>query len=328
MNIPVFFASNEFYIPYVSVMMQSIMENAAKGRKYEFYILYIDIKNETMEILKKQVSLFPDFSLNFFDVSQYVKGYDFFVSRHITVEAYFRLFIPYIFPNLEKTLYFDGDMVCLTDISQLFDTDISNYLVGGVRDYSGLSTYYSSKWKRKRKWAKVEEVLLSMEHPENYINSGMLLINCEKFRKTHTIQYILDIICSRKWQSHDQDVINVLAKDKILYFDYEWNYSPYPAPFVKYFPEIHRNKYIETKKNPKIIHSNPYSCWWYIPHFEFFWKYATRTPFVNDIIARMNKNGIIEKINLKDKLFTKAQEKICSVLRNIFRLKTKRFIYP
>jgi lipopolysaccharide biosynthesis glycosyltransferase len=176
----------------------------------------MDIKNETMETLRKQVNLFSDFSLNFVDMSQCIKDYNFFVSRHITIEAYFRLFIPYIFPNLEKTIYFDCDMVCLTDISQLFNTDISNCFVGGVRDYSGLLTYYCPKRKRKRYWTKENEVLFNMEQPENYINSGMLLINCEKFRETYTLQNVLDIAFSRKWQCHDQDVINVLAKDKIL----------------------------------------------------------------------------------------------------------------
>jgi hypothetical protein len=101
--------------------------------------------------------------------------------------------------------------------------------------------------------------------------------------------------------------------NQILYFDYEWNYRIDPASFVKYFPEIHRNKYAEAQKNPKIIHYKPYSCWWYLPHFEFFWKYATRTPFVNEIIARMNKNGIIEKMQLKDKLCIKLQEKIMTI---------------
>jgi len=180
MNIPIFFASNEFYIPYVSVMMQSIMENAAKERKYEFYILHKDIKTETMEKLQEQVRIFSDFSLNFVDMSSHIKDYDFFISRHITKEAYFRLFIPYIFPKMEKAFYFDGDMVCLTDISELFNTDISDYLVAATRD-TAVSWYYGPEDKNK---PNIFPVILNMENPQDYINSGMLFINCEKFRRT------------------------------------------------------------------------------------------------------------------------------------------------
>jgi len=287
-GIPIFFSSNDNYIPYVSVMMQSIMENSKRGRKYEFYILNIDIKNETMEKLQKQVSAFLDFSLNFVDMSPYTKDYDFFISRHVTAETYFRLFIPYIFPDIEKVLYLDGDMVCLTDVSLLFDTDISNYLAAGVRD-PALPLYYTPKRKRDPILADICEVLLSMENPENYINAGTLLFNCKKFRETYSLKYVTDTIFSRKWKVHDQDIINVLAKDKILIVDKSWNcYIPFVD--VKYLPQKYLPEHSQAQKNPKILHYKPYSVWYHIPYFYEFWKYATRTPFCYEIVTRMNKN--------------------------------------
>ncbi|MCL1947924.1 MAG: glycosyltransferase family 8 protein [Chitinivibrionia bacterium] len=293
MNIPIFFASNDNYIPYVSVMAQSIMENAQKGRKYDFYILHRDIKNETMEKLQKQVNLFPDFSLNFVDMSPYVKDYDFFVSRHVTAETYFRLFIPYIFPDLEKVIYLDGDMVCLADISQLFDIDISDCLIGGAYD-PALHLHYTPKRKRNKKWAKISEILLNMEHPEKYINAGMLLINCKKFREIYALQDVLDKTFSRKWHIHDQDVINVLAKDKTFHIHKSWNYF-IPEEGAKYLPQNLLNEFLDAQKNPKIIHYKPYAEWYYIQYFDEFFKYATRTPFAKEIVFRMNKNGIIDK---------------------------------
>ena len=307
MNIPIFFSSNDNYIPYVSVMMQSIMENAQKGRKYEFYVLHRDIKNETMEKLQKQISLFPDFSLNFVDMSPYVKDNVFFISGYVTIETYFRLFIPYIFPNMEKIIYLDGDMVCLVDISKLFDVDICDYLLAGVRDVL-THWYYMPEWKRDKRWFKVCEVLLSMERPENYINAGMLLLNCNKFRETYTMQKVIDTINSRKWRRHDQDVINVLSENKILHIHNAWDYM-LDEKYAKYLPENLLSEFMEAKNNPKIIHYKPYSKFHYIQYFEEFWKYATRTPYIKEIVDRMNKNGIIEK-GLKDKVFFTLLERI------------------
>ena len=77
----------------------------------------------------------------------------------------------------------------------------------------------------------------------------------------------------------------------------------------------------DTKKNPKIIHftggeyggkpdKNPF----YILYAEYFWKYATRTPFLEQIISDMSsreffKNNIYshtifcaEKLKIRRKL--------------------------
>jgi lipopolysaccharide biosynthesis glycosyltransferase len=217
MSIPIFFSSNDNYVPYLSVAMQSVMENAKNGRKYEFYVLYKNIKAEMMETLQKQVNLFSDFSLNFVDVSPYIKNDNFFLSHHITAESYFRLFIPYIFPNMEKAIYLDCDTVCLTDISQLFDIIISDYFIAGVSD-AGLCLHYAPKWAVNKKITKPFDVLLNMKHPENYINCGVLLINCAKFREKYTLQDVIDTTLSRKWFCHDQDIISVLAKDDVFFF--------------------------------------------------------------------------------------------------------------
>ncbi|MCL1947129.1 MAG: glycosyltransferase family 8 protein [Chitinivibrionia bacterium] len=303
MNVAIFFSSNDNYMPYVSVMAQSIMENAQKERKYDFYILHRDIKNETMETLRKQISLFSNFSLNFADMSPHIKDYDFFVSRHVTAETYFRLFIPYIFPDLEKVIYLDGDMICLVDISQLFDIDISDCLVGGTFDPAA-SWYFAPKKVKTREWKKIFEVVSCMKNPENYINAGMLLINCKKFRETYSMQDIIDKIFSRKWQVHDQDIINVLAEGKIFNIHKSWDYMF--DQYAKYLPQNLFAQYLQAQKEPKIIHFKPYAVWYYIPHFEAFWKYATRTSYLKEIVSRMNKNGIIDK---------KLEDKVCVTIR-------------
>jgi len=275
----------------MSVMIRSIMENAGTGRKYEIVVLHRDITAGSMEKLRAMAAGFPDFSVDFHEMV--FDNDKFFVSRHITAEAYFRLFIPFRFQQYGKALYFDGDMVCRTDISRLFDTDISNYLIGGVRDI-GVAWYFLPKKRRNVIDSKTYEYMLSMEKPDEYINSGMLLINCEKFRKTYSEKEIVDTIFSREWQVHDQDVINFLANEKILHLGYEWDFMPV-SHRAKYLPQELKAGYFEAAKNPKIIHYKPYSCWWHVPHFQHFWKYAARTPFFEEIVGAMDKKGLLNE---------------------------------
>ena len=285
--IPIFFSVNDNYVPIMSVMIQSIMENADKERKYEFIILHLDISVGSMEKLREMSAEFPDFSIEFFDFTETADKCNFFVSRHIIVEAYFRLFIPFRFPQYKKALYFDGDMVATADISRLFDMDISGYLVGGVRDIAAAWHFLPQEMK-DGEHRRVYEYMLSTEKPSDYINSGMLLINCEEFRRTYCEKDVSAAISSREWQVHDQDVINFLAKDKIFHIDYEWNFML--TSWARYLPQDLSAKYLEGGTNPKIIHYKPYHFWWYIPNFEFFWKYATRTPFLDKIVEKVRRS--------------------------------------
>jgi len=292
--IPIFFSANDNYIPIVSVMIRSIMENAVNSkaeRKYEIIILHRGISKEYTEKLREMSIQFANFSIDFHEMI--LEDDAFFISRHITVETYFRLFIPYRFPQYKRALYLDGDMVCQADISELFDTDLSKFLVAGVRD-AAVTWYFLPEKKKSIEHRKIYEYMLSMKNPSSYINGGMLLINCEMYREIYSEKNVIDTIFSRKWQVHDQDIINYLAEDKIFHLDYEWDLMPI-WKWAKYLPQDLKNKYIEAHKNPKIIHYKPYNCWWYVPHAELFWKYATRTPFIKEIIDKMDKSGLLNE---------------------------------
>jgi lipopolysaccharide biosynthesis glycosyltransferase len=308
------------------------MENAdssATLRKYEITILHHGISRDYMEKLREMVAEYPVFSVDFYEMI--VENSDFFVSRHITIEAYFRLFIPYRFPQYEKALYFDGDMICKADVSELFEMDISNYLVAGVRDVA-VAWYFLTKKMKNHEWRKtyeymLYEYMLSLKNPADYINSGMLVINCEKFRQTYSEKDVIDTIFSREWQVHDQDMINFLAEDKILHLGYEWDFMPVWR-WAEYLPKNLKDDYIEAQKNPKIIHYKPYNYWWYVPHFEVFWKYATRTPFTEKIIDGMNKNGLLNEAPPMDKAWVAVRSKMGwgAMLKTITQEKLSKFL--
>lgn len=126
--------------------------------------------------------------------------------KYLSVAAYYRLGIAELVPDVDKIIYLDCDIEVKTSLSELFDTDISEYAVAGVPDIS------------------------SNEHMErlklpNYCNSGVLLINLANWRKIDFLRKILAWIGEHRdmLKLHDQDAINIYLQESLKVIDKKWN---------------------------------------------------------------------------------------------------------
>lgn len=84
----------------------------------------------------------------------------------------------------DKLLYLDIDMMCAGDISELYNTDISDYEYAAVREKYG-------RW---------------LIRPD-YINAGMLLFNMKMAKETKLFEKARNLIRTRKLLFADQDAI-------------------------------------------------------------------------------------------------------------------------
>lgn len=104
-----------------------------------------------------------------------------------------RLFADQITELPEKILYLDNDVICRLDCSDFYNQNIENYEIVGVLDYYG-------KWFFRNNLLK-----------EDYINSGVLLMNLEKIRKTGLFAKCRFLCRTKKMFMPDQSAINKLA---------------------------------------------------------------------------------------------------------------------
>ena len=51
--IPIVFASNENYAPYMSVAIRSIIEHKSPDKEYRVYVLHSGLRRETLALLQK-----------------------------------------------------------------------------------------------------------------------------------------------------------------------------------------------------------------------------------------------------------------------------------
>lgn len=131
-TIPIIFSSNDYFVPYMSSAMQSVMENADSGKRYAFFVLHRDITDSAISLLTAQIAAFTNFSIDFINVFEELKDFQLFTSGSITIETYFRLLIPELFSSYEKVIYLDCDLICCTDIAELYKTNLGDNLLAAV----------------------------------------------------------------------------------------------------------------------------------------------------------------------------------------------------
>lgn len=253
-RIPIFFAVDDNYINFLKITLTSIMLHASKNYKYDIYILHSGLSMASKDIIKKMRN--RHFNMKFRDVGGQIRSLSnkFKVRDYYTLTTYYRLVIPDTFFWLDKALYLDCDIVVNGDISELYHTDIGDNIVGAIRDASvqivpEFITYV--------------EKALDIRH-ENYFNAGILVMNLKKMRSEHFTRQIVNLTKSVVYKvAQDQDVLNVVCKDKVFYVDPTWNTMPIAGGV----------------ENPKLIHYNLIFKPWKrkdILYEDYFFDYAER----------------------------------------------------
>lgn len=314
-NIPVVLATNDFFAPYASVTFQSIIENSNKENNYDIIILSRDISEFSKKLLKKQVQGKENFSLRFFDISHFMKGYDKLYTRgHFKIETYFRFFLQEILCEYDKALYLDCDLVVLDDIAKLFNEDIGENYFGACQDADTIGLYQGAQRDKKT----YTDQILKLKDPYSYFQAGVLIFNLKELRRKYSSVQMLEKAMEYDWQLLDQDVLNFLAQGKVHFIDMSWNvlfdwHNRRINEIISQAPRDVFNKYMESRKNPKIIHfAGPNKPWQSLrcDFAEVFWQYAKMSPFYEIIFS----NTIVGITQAKKK----KQHKLLKKLVNFF----------
>jgi lipopolysaccharide biosynthesis glycosyltransferase len=230
--------------------------------------------------------------------------------------------VPWILKEYCKSIIIDCDIIVNTDIAMLFNLNIDNYFVAGVKDivFEGILEIEHDAYKYSKD-------ILKLDEPRNYINTGVILLNLEKIRECFTMEYIISFAQENKFRFQEQDIINSIFSEKIAYLNMEWNYyvklNNDIIMCIDAASEISRNLYNKANKNVNIYHFAGTPKPWEDPEIDksyVFWNLARDTPFYEKIIARMVKYNIRYKENqtAMDRFFpfgTERRKVIDKVLR-------------
>lgn len=132
--IPIFFAADDKYVPYLAVTLQSIKERISLENEYRIYVLHSGVSDDGSEKIKAFET--ENFRVNFVDVTEQLStlSEELQLRDYYTCATYYRIFIAGTFPEYDKAVYLDSDVAVRCDIAEFFDTEIGDNYVAGVRD--------------------------------------------------------------------------------------------------------------------------------------------------------------------------------------------------
>lgn len=268
-EIPVFFTIDDSYAPFLAVALNSAIKNSNPARQYRAIVLYQDLSSENVAKLKALET--GHFKIDLTAMRANFDALDDRMSNRLrcdyfTLTIYFRLFIPAMFPQYDKGIYIDSDVVLTDDLAKLYDIDIGDHFIGACRDLSiadipPLVAYTENAIGVKR---------------EEYINSGVLLMNLKKMRQCDLEGHFLSLLNTYHFDTiaPDQDYLNAMCNGKIYYLDEAWDAMPNDAkPPLEHTSLIHYN-----------LFSKPW-CYDGIQYADEFWKYAGDSGYMDEIRA-------------------------------------------
>ena len=277
-KIPIFYTVDNNYVPYLAVSILSLIDHTSKDTEYNIHIIYENLDNEAIKKLKSLEK--ENVTLEFLSMEEKIKPLKEKLSvmikkTHFPITIYFRIFLPFMFPMHDKGIYIDSDTVLNADIKEFYNIDLKDNLFGGCVDKSVYNTPITNYYEN-----------YSGIKKDEYINSGVLLMNMKKLREIKFENRFIEILSKYDFEfvEPDQAYINNLSYGHILYIDNEWNAMP-----------------VQGKKgmdNPKLIHYNLFLKPWHyadVGYNEYFWKYAKKSDYYELIKNELNSYSLDDK---------------------------------
>lgn len=194
------------YIIPLNVAIYSAIKNKNKNSKYNFFVIGIDLKKDDIkELTKQSTAETPIIVINNHNIYDF---YPFKHNTHVPIGDCLKFNIPDIFPNFDKMLYLDGDVIVQKDLNDLYNMNIDGYYAAGhLNDYD-------KDDKNQRMDLKLKK----------YFNNGVILLNLKKMREDDIPDKMLRYkIFKAPRFLITQDTFNVVLDNKVKNFDFTYN---------------------------------------------------------------------------------------------------------
>lgn len=270
---------SDVFVPQASACITSVYENNKNVKNLNVFIVAINMSQKHQKIIKN-IGKKYNRKCYIIELNDIKSQFDFKIDTHgwhISVLA--RFFFDKLLPKwVEKVIYLDGDTICLRNLEELWNIDMSENVIAGSIEPT----------KRDRA---IKELGLTADDP--CINAGVLLINLKKWREEKTGERIIKYYKEHNGilSTNDQDAINGSLKQEIKVikpkFNYYTSYIYYPYKYLKKFQEpykfIPESWYEEASREPVIIHylgeERPWRKGCKHPYQKEFDYYMSLTPF-------------------------------------------------
>lgn len=294
-EVPIVLSANNKFAPYLDIMIRSVIANSSKDRNYDLIVLYNDISEQNRNWISNAAADRDNISIRFIKVSEYFDEDNLFIDQHLSVETYYRLIIPDIMPDFHKILYLDCDIVVDRDVAELYDIELGDAVIGAMKDIDVAGQVNL----KKNDWDQYAVETLGLDNAHDYFQAGVLSINLDKLKTITSCEEMISLALSQSFRCHDQDVLNIICKNKVKYLPQQWNVlmdwrEKYTSrmQIMKMAQRDLYNEYMQARKEPYIIHFAGYQKPWDTVDCDladYFWKYASLSPYYPRVLKSWNR---------------------------------------
>lgn len=276
----IFYEANHDLAPVLSASIVSVCENTSCD--IHFYLLDTGLHNSDKLNLQKILSPYENKAISFIDVDlnqfKHLKGY----RAENFVDCYSRLLIPNLEPSVDKAIYLDSDTIALTDIKELWDTDLCGKALAAPPD-TGISHVILPHIAN-----------LGVDYTKQiYISAGVYIMDCKKWRSQTITEKLLSLAETEKNKIGIiiEDLFTMYFRENFKVIDPKWGFIEYSSEAAQYIPDqkITSDYLDKTRTRVAIIHfAGANKVWrtqkhWLsgkkILHFDEFWYYLSKTPY-------------------------------------------------
>lgn len=269
-------ATDNRFVQHCSVTITSILVNNPGA---VIYLFTEGLTNENTQLLKEQVKRYKGELIICIVGHDQVKDFPMpsFMSSHISIATYYRLFAARILPEkVKKVIYLDCDIVVRGSLMGLWKKDIDDYALAAV--------YQSHEHSEGGEGGPKSYTRLNIPPDYGYFNAGVLLVNLEYWRNKNVTGRLFDFIKNHcnLIHAHDQDTLNAVLYAETKVLDPTWNFR---ECFMdgKHYTYPYKVNYSKLPENPIVIHfvskPKPWEYYCEHPYRKEYYKYLDMTPF-------------------------------------------------
>lgn len=266
--------SSDLYSRYLRITIRSIINNSDSNDTIDFHILSDGIGEQSINLIRNDINDNRRFGVYFYNTDYYKKKIEDMVPAfHGSVSTYLKLFVADILPkSIDRVLYLDVDLVVLGSLKELFELDMGQNYIMGVRT-----------------------LLNKSSSGKVYINGGVQLINLKKYRDNDVSSLFLNEMQTngKNLIYADQSVVHNTISDYIGELHLKYNLVT-PCQIVShkrlqwlyntsgYYTDA---QYIHAQKNPVICHCTE----WVVGRP---WLIGSRSPYTRYYQKLIDELGI------------------------------------
>lgn len=263
--------TDDTYAPYAGAVIVSVIAHADPSCRLVFHILTFGLSDDSKTKFGALCAgTFHQIEIHTASMADCAE----FPSTTFTQNTYLRLFTPKLLVGLEKALYLDADLVVLSSLQALWDTDVAGVALAAAPD-----AQHFFRGTAVEHWESINLPPTSI-----YFNAGVLLMNLKYWREHRLFDRVAGWLRrnSDKALFPDQSALNAVLAGEIKLLPLRWNMQVPLISAVMYgwLADVQLDQAVRT---PGIVHfttsRKPWCRELRIPYAAVFRRHCISTPW-------------------------------------------------